>query len=102
MNDIDLGEEDGFVNVTFGGTTLRLDVFDTSDRFNACFAKEGASDEETGKALIAVVKELGYPEPSRRIAVAFCNAITAQVKAIKKKPSDPAPSPDSITSIPAP
>ena len=100
MGDIDLGEEDGFITVTFGGASLRLDLYDTNDKLVPCL--KSGDDEGQGKALIALMGRLGFPEPSRRVAVRFANAVIAAVNEDSKKNSGSAAAPSSTASTPAP
>lgn len=98
--EIDLGDEDGFVSFTFGGASVRLDLFDANDKIrDALRGKEGAAQ---GAALVALMVSLGFPEPSRLVALRFSNAVVEGVRNAKKEVSGTAASLASTTSIPAP
>jgi hypothetical protein len=89
MADIDLGNEDGYVTVAFEGATARLDLFDTHDKI--CAAMKGREAADAVPAIASLMKSLGLPEPSRRVAVRFANAVMEAVAGLKKNADGPPP-----------
>jgi hypothetical protein len=101
--DIDLGEDDGFRNITIGNTTLSIDVFDANNKIVALYAAfKDKPDDAYGAELAKVIASLGYPPVSQRMGQLFVEAIWKCMDEIKKKPSAPDASAASTTSTPAP
>jgi hypothetical protein len=85
--DIDLGDDDGFINLTIGDVTVTLDVWEINDKLYALHqSAKDKGDDAYGDALLGFIQGLGYPPCSRRIAQRFVEAIGARVKELAGNP----------------
>jgi hypothetical protein len=86
-SDIDLGDDDGFANVTIQDVTLTLDVFQVNDRIADYHrASKDKPNDAYGAGLIGLIESLGYPRCSARLAQRFVEAISARVKELAGNP----------------
>jgi hypothetical protein len=102
-DDIDLNEDDGWVNVkTEGGGSVRLDLFRTHSAICDYHAKnKGRPDEEYADGLVQMMMSLGLPQCSHRLATRFVEMVGARVEAVKKKDGSLPGSPGSTGSTPS-
>ena len=102
MAAIDLGDDNGFAEITMAGVTQRLDVWEVDSK-RGKLAEEfvGKPAHEFHAAAVDFVVGLGYPTVSHRMASNFLETIWNLAKSLEKK-TEPAPgSPDSTGSTPS-
>jgi hypothetical protein len=101
MNDIDLGDDDGFLRLTIAGVEQQLDLWQVHARIAAYHQQHKTAPDETyHEGLVGLIEDLGYPRVSHRLAQRFVQTILAAVTDQKKTPSAPADSPASTESTP--
>jgi hypothetical protein len=102
MEGIDLGEDDGLIDVTVSGISVRIDVWKARARLAENHNKhKGAGDEIYLDGVIEVMASFDLPRVSHRLAQKFAEAIYARAEQLKKTPSLSADSHASTGSIPA-
>mgnify|MGYP001595295017 CR=1 FL=1 len=95
-------EEDGFVDVEFGGATVTLDLFDVNNRlFELEQQNKGKPQSEFNAAIVDLMAGLGLPRCSHRVAVRFHDSIAEEMLSLKKKQSPMPDSPASTRSTPS-
>lgn len=77
-------EDDGFLDVSIGEATVRIDVYEV---FNAAVDIRNKEDEDVGinARLVELFKSKGFPELSQRAAVQLTNSLFDYVDKLKKK-----------------
>lgn len=102
MAGIDLGEEDGYVTVAFGGAEVRLDLFDTHSKVRDYHEhNKSLPDGQYSDGLVALMRDLGIGPCSHRVAQRFVERVLEAVAAVKKNASGPPGSP-APTAAPTP
>lgn len=103
-DDIDLGEDDGWVKVRGeGNSEVRLDLFRTHNQLVDYHAKnKSKTEEDYASGLIDLMIGLGLPPCSHRMAIRFVTSIRERVDDIKKKPLTMPAVPVSTASTPSP
>jgi hypothetical protein len=83
---LDLGADDGLLDVTIGGVTQRIDAYETHDKLYE-IAKEfqDKPSHEYHAAIVELLKAFGFPPCSHRAADRFTVAIIAHIGELKKK-----------------
>lgn len=82
---INLDEEAGYVTVTCGDASVRLDAFLVNDRIADLHAQhQGKSNAEYAEALQALIVELGLPHVSVFAAGQFVRGIVDACEMLKK------------------
>lgn len=100
--DINLGDDDGFVLVTAGATSVRVDLYEVNNKIHAFhLASKDRPDNEYNQGLVELMVELGLPRCSHRMAVRFVGAVRERLEELRKKNSTTAGSPASTGSTPA-
>src|SRR5437763_37947 len=83
-------DDDGFLDLTIGGVTQRIDVYQSQNRlFEISKSNADKPAEDFHKAVVALLEELGFPPPSHRLADRFVEAIAARVDELKKNSGPP-------------
>lgn len=86
MAAFDVGDDDGWADITVAGVTLRVDLYRAdSRRAQIAAGCDGKPDHEFYDAVIAWMVELGYPTVSQATASRFAKAIIESSKALEKK-----------------
>lgn len=99
--DIDLGDDDGFVTVRVGGDERRIDLFEASGKLASHYQRfKDSPDEEYGAGLLAVLAGLGLPPCSQKMARRLADEVFRRVGELTKKNGGPAGSPGSTGSTP--
>jgi len=84
MDPIDLGHDDGFVNVQLNGTTIRLDVFDVHNRIAVLSQEHDGQPIQTfHQAVVALMQELGFPQVSHCLADRFVVSLRKRAEALQ-------------------
>lgn len=81
---INLGDDIGYVSMTIDGITQRLDVWECYARLMDFYAQHATSYEGYLTAVAEFLSKKGYGELSLRAADKFAEAIFARVVALKK------------------
>lgn len=86
MTPIDLGDDDGFADVTADGVTVRVDIYAVQNKI-VDLGKANADDNPGFlKQVSAYMAELGFPSGiSNRTAYRFSMAIQNAVTELEKK-----------------
>lgn len=72
MDPIDLGKDDGFVDVEVNGAKVRLDVFEAHNRIATLSqAHDGKPVQEFHAAVVSLMQEFGLPHVSHSTADRF-------------------------------
>lgn len=87
MSGINLGDDDGFVEITINGSVVCVDLYKVQTAIAEVYQKN--KDSGYGEALAAYVESLGYGTVSQRVAVRFAHAVFEQVEQLKKKDDEP-------------
>lgn len=97
---IDVGEDDGFIDVTIGTVRQTLDLYSLN---NALFeAQERAENgTERGKAFVAVLKSHGFPDVSTRYAFRFADAVFERMAALTEESKKKEGAAESASSTPS-
>ena len=86
MAAFDVGDDDGWADITVAGVTLRVDLYRAdSKRSEIAASCNGKPDYTFYDAVIAWMQELGYPQVSQATAAKFAKAIMEASKALEKK-----------------
>lgn len=86
MAAFDVGEDDGWADITVAGVTVRIDLYKAdSRRAQIAAGCEGKPDHEFYDAAVAWMVELGYPTVSHATAARFVKAIVVASKDLEKK-----------------
>lgn len=103
MTAIDLGEDDGYVEVTVAGAKVTLDLWETNSKiFDYHQQAKDRPDADYSRGLAELLVEMGLPRVSFRAAERFVREINKAVAEKKEPPSAPAGSPASTASTPDP
>lgn len=89
MKEIDLGDDDGYVTVKFGGHEVRLDLYQAYNRL--LDLDDAVEPDEEGRKPRGVwlervatwLRELGFEGVSHRLADRFAETIFGRVKELK-------------------
>jgi hypothetical protein len=101
-NDIDLSEDDGFVTVTMGTTTLRLDLVHVHNLIcDYHKAHKDQSNDLYNEGIVALIQQLGFPPCSQKLGARFIQEIDGAVRGVKKKDATTPASPASTASTPS-
>jgi hypothetical protein len=94
---VDLGEDDGFLDVTVGKDEVAVDVWLARSRLSELVKKhKGSADEVFFAAVIEFMKELGFSgNVSHRIADRFAEAVFKRAKELGEESGSGAGSQDS-------
>lgn len=99
VEDVDLGDDDGYVNLKLGDVMNRLDVWDVNNQILDYHARnKGKPDREYNAGLVDLVKSLGYPQVSHKLAFKFVDKLQELARAVKKKEDPSAVLPASTAS----
>jgi hypothetical protein len=99
MTPLDLGHDDGYLDVTIGNDTVKVDLFLVGNRVLELQQRDRDKPmAEQHQAIVDLMKELRLPAVSHRVADRFACGILdklADVGALakKKEPSSDSPSP---------
>lgn len=84
--EINLGEDDGFVVVKTADGECRLDLFQTQNKIHDYHkANANKPEEEYAAGLVTMMQSMGLPRGSHRMAIRFVQSINARVAEVKKK-----------------
>jgi hypothetical protein len=83
---LDLGADDGLLDVTIGDVTQRIDAYEAQNKL--CEMTKDLRDKpahEYHAAVVAILQGLGFAAVSHRAADRFVVALSAHVEELKKK-----------------
>jgi hypothetical protein len=99
--EIELGDDDGVIDVTIGKTTVTLDLWKTDAELYDFFERvKGLPVSQQNEQLAELIAGYGLPRPSHKMALKFAREIGAAVSGAKKNASPTANSPASTESTP--
>lgn len=95
---IDVGDEDGYVDVTFNGQGLSLDLVSAWEKFLA-HAKLNRGRDDYVASLVELAQQVGLPAMSQRATLRFFHRLSELITEVRDKdgifsPAGPEVSPD--------
>jgi hypothetical protein len=100
-SDIDLGEDDGLINLSASGVTVQADLWRLRARLADNHRKNrDAGDEAYLDGVVKIMEDVGLPRVSQRMAQKFAERIYQRADQLKKESSPSAALPASTGSTP--